>query len=427
MNATAWKPSAKPGKEPAMNSQIRLDHPGAGEITPPARYSLSEKINVCRGLFAFLVVSSHAWTMAHLIDPRWSAAPSVPRDAIGSVVGEGLHYMMGFFVVSGYCIQVSARRLTATGRFPLKVYTIARLTRILPLYYAALLFAVVVESLVGAHRPPLWRSGITGAAVLDQTLLIQGFTRTFGSFSASWSITNECVYYLLFGLLAAATARSRVRPAVVGLFVTIGLAVGCLVLGRMGLNSPALPRASMLFGLGTIWFLGAIVADYATRLPLAPIVRRAAACWPLVLGLGMVMWYSQRVPQRTVYLTSGLAFTLMLVRFIVQDHDAGPAPKRRPRPYTEAFGLASYPTYLFHGPILQALGATFDAAGLQAAWWLFWPLATLLSVGCGWGVGLLIERPFIAWRAGVLERLKTPTPAAREPAPTSVPALGVTH
>ncbi|MDR3620376.1 MAG: acyltransferase [Paludisphaera borealis] len=408
-----------------MNSRIRFDRSDAAGIAPQTPYSLSEKINVCRGLFAFLVVSSHAWTMAHLIDRQWSTAPSFLRGAIDSVAGEGLYYMMGFFVVSGYCIQVSARRLTSGGRFPLKTYMIARLTRILPLYYAALLFAVVVESLVGAHRPPLWRSDVTGAAVLDQTLLIQGFTRTFGSFSASWSITNECVYYLLFGLLAAATAaaKSRVRPSVVGLLVTIGLAAGCQILIRTSLNSPVVIRASMLFGLGTIWFLGAIVADYAPRLPLAPIARRASACWPLILVLAMVMWYGQWGQQRNVYLTSGFAFTLMLIRFIVQEHDAGPAPKRRPRPYTEALGLASYPTYLFHGPILQGLGATFDAAGVKAAWWLYWPLATLLSVGCGWGVGLLIERPIIAWRAGVLKRLNS-TPA-REPGSIAVPALGV--
>jgi len=406
-----------------LNSQFRIDQPGAVGIAPAGPFSLTEKIDVCRGLFAFLVVSSHAWTMAHLIDPSWSAAPSTLRGAIDSVVGEGLHYMMGFFVLSGFCIQVSAGRLALDGRFPLKTYMIARLTRILPLYYIALVFAVVVEFLVEAHRPPLWRNGIEPAVLVDQAFLLQGFGQRYGSFAPSWSITNEFVYYLMFGLLAAATAAARtaVKPSVVGLFATIGLAVGCVGLKRLGLDSEVATRASMVFGLGSVWFLGAIVADRSDLLPRLRAVRWASACWPLALVGAMVLWYGQRTSQRVVYLTSGVAFTLMLVRFIIRENDAVPAPGRQPREFTQALGLASYPTYLLHGPVLQGVGAAFHAAGMRPAWQLYWPLATGLSIGLGWGVGLSIERPFLAWRAGLLARLKRTSQRPSEPGAIAVP------
>ena len=411
-----------------MNSRIRLDRSAAGETAPAGRYSLSEKINVCRGLFALLVVSSHAWGMAHLIDPSWRGAPSALRDAIGSVAGEGLYYMMGFFAISGYCIQVSARRLAVDGRFPLKTYMIARLTRILPLYYVALVVALIVESLAGPHRITFWTAGITRAALFAQVLVVQGFTQPFGSFAPSWSITSEFLYYLMFGLLAAATAataRSRFRPSVVGLFATIGLAVGCAVLSRTGLRSPVVFRASELFGMGAIWFLGAIAADRADDLPRSPIIRRASACWPLILVLAMVMWYGQWMKQRNVYLTSGIAFTLMLVRFIIQEHDAGPAQKRRPRPYTEAFGLASYPVYLLHGPILRALERDVRRHGGPGV------LVAVLAAGDAALGRLRLGRraadrtPGHRLAPGVLERLKQSSTSTRLPGPITAPSVGV--
>jgi peptidoglycan/LPS O-acetylase OafA/YrhL len=363
--------------------------------------------------------------MAHLIDPSWSAAPSPLRGAIDSVAGEGLHYMMGFFVLSGFCIQVSASRLASGGRFPLKTYAIARLTRILPLYYAALAFAVAVEFLASSHRPPLWRKGIEPGVLVDQVFLLQGFGQRYGSFAPSWSITNEFVYYLMFGLLAAATAaaRSAARPSVAGLFATIGLAAGCIGLKRLGLDAEAATRASMVFGLGSIWFLGAIVADRADLLPRLKAARLASACWPLVLAAAMVLWHGQWTSQRVVYLTSGVAFTLLLVRFLIHEHDA-PAPRRPPRELVQALGLASYPTYLLHGPVLQGVGAAFHAAGARPSWRLYWPLATALSIGLGWGVGLWVERPFLAWRAGLLARLKTTPKRTTESGAIAAPAPG---
>jgi peptidoglycan/LPS O-acetylase OafA/YrhL len=337
--------------------------------------------------------------------------------------------MMGFFVLSGFCIQVSASRLAPGGRFPLGTYTIARLTRILPLYYVALAFAVAVEFLVQAHRPPLWRKGIEPGVLLDQVFLLQGFGERYGSFAPSWSITNEFVYYLMFGLLAAATAAARTaaRPSVVGLFATLGLAVGCVGLGRAGLDSEAATRASMVFGLGSIWFLGAIVADRADRLPGLRAARWASACWPLLLVAAMVLWHGQWTSQRVVYLTSGVAFTLLLMRMVIQEHDAGPAPKRPPRSFVQALGLASYPTYLLHGPVLQGVGAAFHAAGARPSWRLYWPLATTLSIGLGWGVGLWIERPFLAWRAGLLARLKRSSNRAPRPGATAAPVPGASR
>jgi peptidoglycan/LPS O-acetylase OafA/YrhL len=183
----------------------------------------------------------------------------------------------------------------------------------------------------------------------------------------------------------------------------------------------------MVFGLGSIWFLGAIVADRADRLPGLRAARWASACWPLLLVAAMVLWHGQWTSQRVVYLTSGVAFTLLLMRMVIQEHDAGPAPKRPPRSFVQALGLASYPTYLLHGPVLQGVGAAFHAAGARPSWRLYWPLATSLSIGLGWGVGLWIERPFLAWRAGLLASLKRSSNRAPRPGATAAPVPGASR
>jgi peptidoglycan/LPS O-acetylase OafA/YrhL len=429
LNATAWKPSATPGKEPAINSQIRLDRPGAGEIAPSAPYSLTEKIDVCRGVFAFLVVASHAWLMAEVFDPNWGGGLPAPiRGVVGSVAGAGLHYVMGFFVLSGYCIQASVQRLAAGGgRFPLKAYLVARLTRVLPLYYLALAFVVAVEIAIAPHRPDYWKFGIDSGTFLQQLFLTQGFTQTLGAFAASWSITNEVVYYVVFGLVAAVFGATRSRPATVGLALTVGAGLALQAIDRAGFHHPVVPKAALLFGLGSIWFLGALTAVHADRLPGVPGLPTLARLWPLALATSMAMWYDGRVQQRNVYLTSGLAFTLMLIHFSIQERAGGRSASRAPRPYTAFLGLVSYPVYLFHGPVLLAFGAVVEWSGAAAPLWLLYPAGTVIGIGCCLPLGRLAERPLLAWRAGVLKRLRTAPTPAREPAPTAVPALGVTH
>ena len=118
---------------------------------PSARSPLSsnEKIDICRGLFAFLVVAAHA------VDISWAIHPEVPgrfpgwlHDFLLYVAAAGVYWVIGFFAISGYCIQLSVERQIRGNAFPLHRYLLARLSRILPLYYLALVLAVVIERLI---------------------------------------------------------------------------------------------------------------------------------------------------------------------------------------------------------------------------------------------------------------------------------------
>src|SRR5262245_53844132 len=185
-----------------------------------------EKIDVCRGLFAFLVV------IAHSLDISWAIHPDVPgrlpawlHDLWLYVVAAGIYWVIGFFVISGYCIQLSVERQTEGRTFPLRNYLLARLSRILPLYYLALLSAVVLEWLMTPARPACWPHGVNLTALISQLFVVQNLTQTYGSFAPSWSITNEMFYYLFYGAVVCVGLKRGVRPTMLGMISCLVLAV----------------------------------------------------------------------------------------------------------------------------------------------------------------------------------------------------------
>ncbi|OJW20774.1 MAG: hypothetical protein BGO49_04165, partial [Planctomycetales bacterium 71-10] len=371
----------------------RLDE--GARFSPP--YSLHEKIDVCRGLFAALVVVAHSFDLARFLDPSWDAGmPKLAADFLLCAAGTGVYYVMGFFILSGYCIQASARRLSDGPRFPLGAYALARATRILPLYYAALLFAVAVEAVArpSGWRPDLWPAGFDARTLAWQSLLAQGVTGTFGSFVASWSITNEAAYYVLFGLVAAACAPLRARPAVVGMALCCGGGAALLAAYRLT-HDPRAMTWGLLVGLGAIWHLGALVEAYAPWIAARPRIGSIARIWPAVLALDMGLFVARAVHQEVVFVLAGAAFALMMARFVAVDAARG-GPSAPPRALPTALGMASYPMYLFHGPLLVAFGTAANALGVAAPWWAIWPAASALAIAACLPLGRLLEAPVMA-------------------------------
>src|SRR3954453_10824764 len=98
---------------------IPHDSPGGGAATrvaagaapsprPEVGGSLIRKVDVCRGLFAFLVVAAHAYDVCWVIHPEAVASmPGPVRHLLHFTLQAGFYWVMGFFVISGYCIQLS--------------------------------------------------------------------------------------------------------------------------------------------------------------------------------------------------------------------------------------------------------------------------------------------------------------------------------
>ena len=169
------------------------------------RFTRHEKIDVCRGLFAMLVVLAHALQIAWVVHPGVDARmPETLREALDAMFRTGTIYVMGFFVVSGYCIQLSVARSSTRGNSCLASMSppaLADLAAVLPGPAAG------AGRRMGDRARPAGHLAARGPAGRDraQVFLVQNLSQTYGSFAPSWSITNEVFYYLFYG---ARDARS---------------------------------------------------------------------------------------------------------------------------------------------------------------------------------------------------------------------------
>jgi peptidoglycan/LPS O-acetylase OafA/YrhL len=376
-----------------------------------SQLSAHDKIDVCRGLFAFLVVAAHALMMSWEIDPNGHRRlPGLAHHLLEHAAGNGVYWVMGFFVISGYCIALSARRLVDGHSFPLQTYLLARLSRIAPLYYVALLFAVCVEWWIASDRPTCWTNGLSANVVLCQVFLVQNLAETFGCYAASWSITNEVFYYVFYGLILFGAATLNRRPAAIGMAVCVAIGAGTQVVFRLVYHSHFVMQLGLLFGLGINWFLGALVAEHGAWLVRNRRVCSFARCWPLLLVASIGMWCSRRVLFEFIYVSLGLTFALMLVQFLgdeARDGDTRPGLTARQKSIVAILGFSSYPTYLFHGPILMLTGWMILHWKLALDWRATWALSAGVAISCGIALGHLAERPIMAWRASWLKGLKS--------------------
>ena len=153
------------------------------------------------------------------------------------------------------------------------------------------------------------------------------------------------------------------------------------------------------------------MAEYRALLGQSRLAQAISGCWPFVLILAIAMWYSQGVHLQVVYLVLGVAFTLMLMRFVVTEPRGSKSVDRgRASTLIRLLGLASYPTYLFHGPIVMLTGSVILGWHLVSDWRLTWVILTGVGIGSGIFLGHFAERPIMTWRAGYLNRLRQARP-----------------
>jgi peptidoglycan/LPS O-acetylase OafA/YrhL len=171
--------------------------------------------------------------------------------------------------------------------------------------------------------------------------------------------------------------------------------------------------------------LGAFVAEYRDALKCSQLAKSVSRCWPLLLAAAVAMWCSQHVHLQVVYVVLAAAFTLMLVHIVAtEEASSGRAQRHRPSRLVEMLGLASYPTYLYHGPLLLLVGSAILRWKLVSDWRLTWLI--LVSVGISTGIALayLAERPLMKWRAAFLNRFRSSRPAPAR-GDVKVPVLSI--
>jgi peptidoglycan/LPS O-acetylase OafA/YrhL len=339
-----------------------------------------------RGVAVLLVVFLHCVARApsYLADsePLSKLPESIRRLADISWCGVDLFFVLSGFLIGGILLD--------HGRSPRlwQAFYARRAARILPLYLTivALAFAFPAEAGHNPYRPvPLW----------GYLLFIQNFWTATGSVACRWlgpcwSIAIEEQFYLvapwLITRLAPRTLVTVLLSCILG-----GLGLRCVLLFYPG----ALPFhvSSWDFTLGrfdgpAFGVLGAwMVRQASVRAFLAR--QLTGLKWFAALLLFVVVGLSQFKPQpwfEAVILSFGLsvlaALSLAAILICVLSPNGLLARLMRVVPLMAA-GRYSYFVYLFHIPVLSALGSR-----LHAGYWV--------QVGMCWIVLALLAR--YSWR-----------------------------
>lgn len=354
-------------------------------------------IDFLRGTFAIMVVIGHSVKAVREIHgPEFTA--TFGGRMLSATLEQALVWVIGFFVISGFCIQHStAASLSSKGRPNVRHYFLARITRIYPFYVIALALAIaalIIRQSAELSLPKL-------AAALTVT---QGVFGILSSFENSWSLTNEMFYYLVYGVLLAATKGDTLRILTWGSGIAVILTIAGLSLwvstGRTSLGifeywTIPLQMLIWLGGVALLHFWQPLRRVFASRGSLLLLT---------VVSFSLVYFFYTRMWLHGVHLIEMQAINLAWLPFFCLLLLALPHLKSfddtRARALCTSLGLLSYPLFLLHSPMQHIMTTMlqpapwFQSISALAQGLLF---AAMPLVLC-WMLAVPAEARILRWR-----------------------------
>jgi peptidoglycan/LPS O-acetylase OafA/YrhL len=349
-----------------------------------------------RGLAALYVLLHHVTT-----DLPYGNINPIQR-VLGFAFKFGHYPVDVFIVLSGYCLMIPVCRAGGILRGGAKTFFIRRAKRILPTYYAALAFSLVLIWLfLGTTTGTHWDEAlpVTTKDIWTHLLLLQDlFPKINHDINyAMWSISVEWRIYFLFPLMVLAAARFGapivaavtcvasyvllallrhtpintdpwgVSPAYFGLF-SLGMLACDMSFGKLRdhWQKPGLFVASL--AVLSVTGVGLSVSPFYAHLQaLSLVVGLWAACLMLCVMRGYLPWANR-------------VFSWKPVAFL---------------------GTIGYSLYLFHPPLIQIAwtGLIRPFGFSHTAQQLLLFACTPLIVGGCYLAFLLFERPVLRWLA----------------------------
>lgn len=313
-------------------------------ISPPPDQSTTERsrlvgLDGIRGLAALFVVLHHCWLMSF---------PGFPADTGPGWLGwllYGHFAVVVFIVLSGFSLAVSPAR-SGWRLSGLRLFGRRRAWRILPPYWAALVFSLTIAwTLV----PQPGEGAPTGKSVVLYGLLLQDISGSPSPNGAFWSIAVEAQLYLVFPLMLLLLRRAG---------TAVMLTVVATAVVPIGLLAPSVSAVDKLMRLtpqfAALFAIGAAAAgivsatDRWRRFPWQWTVLVAFVPVVLLIVVRGSVWTAEHF--FWVDLAIGPAAGLLLVSVAA----GRPAPLVRmldTRPL-RSLGSFSYSLYLVHAPIV---------------------------------------------------------------------------
>jgi peptidoglycan/LPS O-acetylase OafA/YrhL len=297
-----------------------------------------------RGLAALYVVVYHIFLRAW---PGYPGAIHAPFWAVWLSFGRGAVAM--FIALSGFSLGLGPAR--SGWKFKsIRTYAHRRAWRILPPYWAALGFSLVMTWYVLAqpHLPVPNGKSVAVYGLLGQDVFSVGSPNR-----AFWSIAIEAQLYVLLPLLLLVVRRVSPR-AMVGLVAAIVVTIGLLGPHVPLMNSALVkftPDLAVLFAVGLL-AAGIVTADERTRSrPWAGFALAAAVAAIVLMVVGGAVWSYFNLFWLDLAWAPALGCLLAAVatsrpRFVVRFLNS-----RMPR----SLGSCSYSLYLTHAPIVIAV------------------------------------------------------------------------
>jgi peptidoglycan/LPS O-acetylase OafA/YrhL len=397
---------------------------GAGGGTATGARDLAA-LDAVRALAAVGVVLAHvAAVLAFRGMPlRWAA------------VGDA--GVLVFFVLSGYLIASSVLR---PARFDVRGYMIRRALRILPLYYASMLVALILIV------PTPLLSGPGRADVATHVVLLHGLSRGMRYSIAGiwWTLTVEWLFYLFIAIVAVAFRRSPQGWLIATGMILLGVVWRLAVFETSTSAADSaylvqqLPGAADLFGIGMLTAL-------AARTGAVPRLWRHAALRSalLVLSAGLVagamyVYYDRKpgywqdgamVVLWPLVLAVGVAG--MLVCLTRATSAAHAATRWTGLAY---LGVISFGIYLFHPFVIEAFDRAWFANGRTVSALPFIVAALAATALVSMMFHYVLERPAMQWGrhlAGAPPRPRSrparPAPGPQTEREEAPPALEAAH
>ncbi|HSZ57538.1 MAG TPA: acyltransferase [Tepidisphaeraceae bacterium] len=352
-----------------------------------------------RAACALVVVAAHAWLEV------WPVGLGrQPTGVTAALTGWLLYARFAvdvFIMVSGYCLMLPVAGTDGTLRGGALRFYLRRARRILPPFYAALAFSVVlIVVLVGKPTGTHWDNSLplTGAGIAANLLLLQDFLYRGNINHTFWSIAVEWKIYFLFPLLVLAFARFGPRLTTIGV-VMASSAIAVAVRHQTQL-------ADLTIQYIGLFALGALAAQISLSGKLPAMEKRLLAIASTISAIAIVVlcrrWSFVQATNRFVVLDPLAAVAVLPV--LIHCGTCRQSLVTRTLEFTPLvwIGTFSYSLYLIHAPLLQIVWQYYvhpmrlgDAATFAAMLLIGMPFC----IGVAFLFFLVAERPFLSGRA----------------------------